>query len=398
MPAPAVVYHETRTEVAFSHDGTPHVVSLTPYLSNPSDVALVVFQTWNQNILGPPNAVTQIAGDVRSLVHEGCTHYADAPSGPNNEVTLSADTTAAHITIVAELLAPGTVIHPTRINRSPTQQSEQNTWVNKTVTLEGGDSAGDVEAVIVTALTNIANSNDSHVGIRGYGSTTARTWHSVQHTDRKFFVIAAPNGQYQLYIDGDSKSFKPYAIAYELGYIKKGYGLTAILNYVDEVPAASTGWETRSTTTVPVGAEGMFAIQRETPEYLTGTGLWFHGLRSIGSSDIERICPSVAPCDSCDPVKLDSSRQFEFSHYRSGTGPVAPELWITAYTTAVSLGTGSGTIKLLGQADLTVLTPATQLTASIEIEAVMSARAQVLAELGADLSVVSVVSGTPALG
>lgn len=430
MSGCVVGYHTDRTEVSFDHDGDQHVVSLTPYLQNPGECVMVVFEVWNENLIGPPRAVIEVGGDERQLVHEGLVHYVDCPSGVNNEVTLSADITAVHVEICAEFWSPGAVMHSSRINRSPTQQSEQNAWINKTVSLEGGDAAGDIEAVILTSLTNLDNSTVCNVGCRGYGSTSTRLWYSTYHSEMKFYVVAAPNAQYQVYVDGSLKSFSPFGIVYEIGYIKSGYGLHSILNYTDEGPSAST-WTTRSTTTVPVGAEGMFAIQRETPDQISG-GLWFHGLREMSSSDIERICPSVAACDSCDPVKLDDSRQYKFAHYFSTSGTPQPELWIMAYTMGKSASgdgtlvldatgdamlkhqaSGSGTLVLNGQAaGLQRITAdpgmatirllgsgaaslPTELVASVDIQDVMTARAGLLSVLAGDVEVQDVLTARP---
>lgn len=371
----AVHYHTERTEIAFTHDNQEHVVSLLPYLDYPDEAVAVVYEIWNESTLEEESRwLVQTAGEKVDLVHEGIMHHVDRLDGANKEVTLLAEDDAVHVTIVAELLGPGVVVHSSKIDVSPVDTTEDGIWLNKSVTLEGGDSADDIEAVILLTRKQDLSYGIMNVGCRGFGSTSSRLWHQAYHSCNQWYPTAAPAGAYQIWVDNftGKGSWGLGAYWWELGYIKKGHGFHAILNWIDEGPSSETSWVTSTASSqVPNGADGMFAVQRDVSDQIVGPemGLWWHGLRAIGSSDIERICPSVQPNDSADPVKLDGQKQYRYFQ------PDDPELYILAYTMLAEVS-GSG---LVGEPEVeSIMTgiPAVEsvMTAIPEVESVMTGR------------------------
>ena len=76
-----------------------------------------------------------------------------------------------------------------------TTSAEQNTWIDRTVTLIGGDSIGDVQAVIVT--TQSADDND--FGVREKGSTDLPMGSPAESGAHWFIVGVNGDGVYQTY-------------------------------------------------------------------------------------------------------------------------------------------------------------------------------------------------------
>lgn len=340
MPSSVIEWHETATEVTFDHNNEEHVVSLTPYLRRPGDAVAVVYEIQNESVLAEESRwLVQTAGEKVYMVHEGIIHHADVLSGEDNEVVLLAESPKVHVKIAAELLSPGTAVHSNKIDVSPTGGGEVNGWINRTATLEGEDDYGDVDTVILLTRQYSLAGGDSSYGLRGLGFTVTKKWKSVYHTCNKLYTIKAPAGQYQIYVEGKASPFSYDTKVWELGYFKSGYGLSGILNYVDESPGFADEWEYRTpSAVVPSGSEGMFSVQYAN-QNVVGV-LFYHGSRAVGSEDVSGIVPSVDLYNSADPVKLDSQGRYEYSA-TSGFDPQAMMLayvWEPAVWPALSSG------------------------------------------------------------
>lgn len=330
MPSNVIHLHEEATEVSFTHDGQNQVVSLVPYLQRPDNAVAVIWEVQNDLTLAEQSRVSvKTGGEQIDLVHEGFLHHIDILSGVDKEVTILAADPKVHFNIAAELLSPGTVMHGSKIDVSPANGTEIDKWVNRTVTLEDGDSLGDVEVVLLSTRAYDLTAGGWEFGLRGLGSTTSKKWHHIYHSCNKFYPVKVVNGQYQIYVTGKDDPFGFDTYIWEFGYIKTGQGISGILNYVDEAPGDAAGWETRTASGVPSGSEGMFAVQDIVTDVVMQ--LWWHGARAMGSSDKKGIVDTVDRYDAADPVKLDAQRQYEYMAVSGISAPYNNELWILAY-------------------------------------------------------------------
>lgn len=396
VATPAVHYHVDRTEIDFVKDGDWKAVSLTPYLTYSDSVAVVV-EAWNNHLTDIALVRFDNNADVVEgayLYPEGIIHYALRLDGVNKEVQLNAEGVGeVHVAIIAELRGPGVVVHDPVVLLEPSGPGDILKWTNRSVTLEGGDSASDVEAVLILACTNADWTSDW--GARALGSTTERLWGHTQYQQLYWLPSATDDGDFQIWFPGKtSPQYQCFLWMWELGYVKKGYHLHGIVDFEDEEPAKATVWTERTAgPTVADGAGGMFAVT-----YSLGLGPKYHGLRTIGSSDDAGKPIVVKPFDSADAVRLDPTKQYEYMAACN-----LPEIWPLAYTMTVE-PSGAATVVAGAQADPHVRTFASgdwivsALSDAAAISAAMASGTEVTAlSLSGEAILPTTLSALPAL-
>lgn len=403
---PAVSFRTDRAEIDFTKDGANHIVSLTPYLAH-SDTVAVILECWNSNASSVASLNVSDAesgtGFPFQLAAGGLLHHAIRSAGPDHNANLAASSSDAHVAIVAELRGPGVVMHDDVVFVGPVSGPEVNTWINRSVTLEGADQAEDVELVLITGDT--WSTEYGEWGVRALGSTSTKRWKCEEPNGIYFDPSATVDGDYQLYVEGKADPFRADITMYEIGYVKKGYGLVGVVDFADEGLSQAADWTAAALgSQVPDGAEGAFAVS-----HILGTGGTGHGLRAVGSGNGSGKVPSWSRFDSACAVALDDTKRLEYLAESN-----APEFYVLAYSMVVPVSgsgvltlsgqadllsrvglSGSATAKLIGSADLEILSLATQLQGAVAIRGVLGGKPAAAGALTAEPATASVLQAKP---
>jgi len=231
-----------------THDGVwRNSADLSGFLQNPSATG-VILRIQNEDGSARIGGAFGILGGGVEWLHSmasfgGCynlVHFQLDGAAATGLRQIRYNLAVANVTvyIVGELHA-GIAWQPYGITVNPDAWGDNNTWLDRTVTVLGDDAVGDVEAVLLsfTAVDTLA---DGQIGLRAKGSTylddekygltfneAAIGWQAVK---------VDSNGEYQIYCTAKEDPFTQGTLIKELGYIRKGAGYTAILNPINEDP------------------------------------------------------------------------------------------------------------------------------------------------------------------
>lgn len=424
---PAFHYRTNREDISFTKDDAWHTVSLSSYLEREDTVA-VLLEIWNEDAATNRNVGCQtysVSGlENGPLYKGGLCHYAAPLSGAGKNVKLRAYNSSVHVGIAGEFRGPGVAVNSPTLLVGPSGPSEINTWINRSVTLQGGDSYEDVDSVLLLAVPN--STYVGHWGARALGSTSTQLWVSENPSLLNFVPCATDDGDFQVYFEGKtSPTYACYTWMFELGYVKKGYGFEGIVDFVDDGCPQSYSYTIHTVSSnVPQNARGILAgmlLDRTGPDR-------GHGLRTLGSSNQSGNVADSPHFDGCFAARLTSQRRHEYlcEEASAGIWPLAittvaecsasaeavaeaqaaatVSTFASAAATAEVTASASGIAWALGSSSVVaeVVTQAAgsrpaSLTATPAIESMLAGEPTVASVLSADPEVESILTGKPAV-
>lgn len=271
-----VGYNIDRVEVPFTKNGSWQSVSLDPYLSADAVAAMLVCtnegassQTGGALTPGTSPAWESI------LQSDNWIHMLVGVSAPGYDIWAKGTSGNIHLYVLGELRSPTFKIHPDPVFVGLLGGTYTNRWINRDVTLLGGDSASDVEAVLLGA--DMIWGDTSSWGSRALGSTFSELRRMSKSGKVAWVPCATDDGAYQIYIQGKAPPFDSvYYYVWEIGYATKDGNFHAIFNPEIEQPPSASDWATTTIgSQVPRGASGWLG----TLKAVNG------GIRAVGSTN-----------------------------------------------------------------------------------------------------------------